>query len=114
MGRNKEAADAFRKAIEQNGGRDPLANLKLGTALAIEKDYASAEQALRAAIEQRSGDFPEAQKQLALMFEKSDKPADAVREYRVYLEKHPDAFDRQMIEQKIKSLERRAGRQSNQ
>lgn len=114
MGRNKEAADAFRKAIEQNGGRDPLANMKLGTALAIEKDYVGAEQSLRAAIDQRNGDFPEAQKQLALMFEKAERPADAVREYKVYLEKHQDAFDRQMIEQKIKNLERRSGRQSNQ
>jgi serine/threonine protein kinase/tetratricopeptide (TPR) repeat protein len=113
LGRNKEAADALRKAIEQNGGRDPLANLKLGTALAIENDFAGAEQAIRAAIEQKGGDFPEAQKQLALMYEKSDRPKDAAREYRVYLEKHPDAFDRRMVEQKIKGLEQRGSRQTN-
>jgi tetratricopeptide (TPR) repeat protein len=113
LGSNKEAADAFRKAIEQNNGRDPLANLKLGTALAIENDYAGAEQAIRAAIEQRDGNFPEAQKQLALVYERSGRPQDAAREYRTYLEKNPDAFDRRMVEQKIKSLERQAVRQTN-
>jgi eukaryotic-like serine/threonine-protein kinase len=108
MGRNNEASDAFRKAIAQNGGRDALANFKLGTARAIERDFGAAEEALRAAIEQRNGNFPEAHKQLARVYEEVNRPADAAREYQAYLEQRPDAFDRKVIEQKIKTLERRA------
>ncbi len=111
-GLNREASDAFRRAIDQSGGSDWLSFFKLGTALAIEKDFAGAEQAFRSALEQRQGNFPEAHKLLAKVYEESDRPMDAAREYQAYLEQRPDAFDRQMIEQKIKALERKA--QQNQ
>ena len=109
MGRNKEAADAFRTAISQSGGNDWLAYHKLGTSLAIEGDFPGAEAALRAAIDQRNGNFPEGHKQLAQVYEDAKRPADAVSEYRIYLEQRPDAFDRKIIEGKIKTLERRGG-----
>ena len=106
--RDAEAADALRRAIEQNQGRDPDAQFALGTALARQKDYVNAEAAFRAAISQRDGDYAEAHYNLGLLYENSERPGDAIKEYETYLRQRPSAFNRRIVEQSLKDLRRKA------
>lgn len=109
--RNREAEDALRKAITQNGGRDPEAHLALGAVLASEKDYQNAETEFRTAIEQRDGNFADAHFSLGRLYERTERPADAIKEYEAYLQQSPSAYNRREIEQKLKTLKRQAPNQ---
>ncbi|MBA3440408.1 MAG: protein kinase [Pyrinomonadaceae bacterium] len=106
-----EATDALRKAIEQNGGRDAEAYLALGTALARQKNYEEAEPAFRSAIEQQDGNFPDAHYNLGLLYESTGQFADAVREYELYLQQRPAAFNRRVVEKVLRDLRRRVARE---
>ncbi len=108
--RNYEAADALRKAIEQNDKPDADAQYALGTALAFQQDYTNAESALRQAIDARNGDFPEAHYNLGLLYDKATRPADAIKEYETYLQQRPDASNRRLVENSMKDLRRRAAK----
>ncbi|HEV7843633.1 MAG TPA: tetratricopeptide repeat protein, partial [Pyrinomonadaceae bacterium] len=98
--------DALRKAVAQNGGRDPEAHLALGAVLASEKDYQNAETEFRTAIEQRNGNFADAHFSLGYLYERTNRPADAIKEYEAYLEQSPSAYNRREIEQRLKTLKR--------
>ncbi|MBA2502401.1 MAG: protein kinase [Pyrinomonadaceae bacterium] len=106
--RYSESADALRRAIEQNGGRDPDAHFALGVALIKERKVDEAERAFRAAVDQRAGNFAEAHYNLGLLYEENDRPADALREYEIYLQQQPDAFNRRLVEDNLRRLRRRA------
>lgn len=108
-----EATDALRKAIEQNGGRDAEAYLALGTALARQKNYEEAEPAFRSAVEQQDGNFPDAHYNLGLLYESTGQFANAVREYELYLEQRPAAFNRRVVEKVLKDLRRRVAREGD-
>ncbi len=107
--RDVEAAEAFRSAIEQNNGRDADAEQALGVALARQKDYTGAETAFRQAIEQHGGNFPDAQYNLALVYENTNRPADAIKEYETYLQQNPNSSKRQEVEHSLKKLRSQAG-----
>lgn len=107
--RDAEAAEALHKAIEQNNGRDADAQQALGVALARQKDFQGAETALRTAIEQHVGDFPDAHYNLGLLYENTQRPSDAIREYETYLAQNPKASNRQQVENSLKDLRKRAG-----
>ncbi len=87
--RAPEAAEAFRKAIEQNKGRDPEAHYRLGFALVQQKDYAGAEAAFREALNQRGGDFAFAHYNLGLLYQQTGRIDEAVKEFEAYLEQAP-------------------------
>ncbi|HEY0544935.1 MAG TPA: serine/threonine-protein kinase [Pyrinomonadaceae bacterium] len=107
--RDGEAADAFRKSLDQNNNRDADAELALGAALARQKDFQGAETAFRAAIEQRAGNFPEAHYNLGYLYENTNRPADAVKEYETYLQQNPGASRRQDVENSLKKLRSQTG-----
>ena len=113
-GRTQEAADALRKAIEQNGGRDPEAQLKLGVALGKLENYEAAEAAFREAINGRGGDFAYAHYNLGLLYEKWNRHADAVREYETFLQQAPRDENRRRVENTLRDLRRRVAREGNQ
>ena len=108
--RYAESADALQKAIEQNGGRDPDAYAALGVALINQKKVDEAEQAFRTAIDQRDGNFADAHYNLGLLYETNNRPEDAVHEYETYLLQQHNAFNRRMLEDKLKTLRRRNAR----
>jgi len=108
--RYREATDALRKAIEQNNKPDADAQYALGTALAFQQDYTNAESALRGAIDARGGNFPEAHYNLGLLYDKATRPADAIKEYEIYLQQRPDASNRRLVENSLKDLRRRAAK----
>ncbi len=108
--RYSEAIDALRKAIEQNDKPDADAQFALGTALAFQQDYTNAEPAFRQAIDARAGNFPEAHYNLGLLYDKANRPADAVKEYEIYLQQRPDASNRQLVENSLRDLRRRASK----
>ncbi|HEU4594402.1 MAG TPA: serine/threonine-protein kinase [Pyrinomonadaceae bacterium] len=112
-GRAGEAVAPLRKAIEQNGGRDPEAHFKLGAALAQQKDYANAEAALRTAIDQRGGDFAYAHYNLALLYEETGRTTDAIREFETFLQQAPRDENRRRVENSLRDLRRRAGREAS-
>jgi serine/threonine-protein kinase len=105
--RYREASDALRKAIEQNGKPDPDAQFALGTALAFQQDYTNAETAFRQAIDGRNGNFPEAHYNLGLLYDKANRPADAIKEYETYLQQRPNASNRRLVENSLRDLRRR-------
>jgi serine/threonine-protein kinase len=108
-----ESADAFRKAIEQNGGRDPEAFYRLGVALVQQKDYAGAESAFREAVNQRGGDFAFAHYNLGLLYERTDRIEDAIREFETYIQQAPRDENRYRAENTLRDLRRRAAREGN-
>lgn len=108
--RYSEAIDALRKAIEQNDKPDPDAQFALGTALAFQQDYTNAEPAFRIAIDARAGNFPEAHYNLGLLYDKANRPADAVKEYEIYLQQRPDASNRRLVENSLRDLRSRASK----
>lgn len=107
--RDGEAATAFNKAIEQNNHQDADANQALGVALARQKDLEGAEAAFKRAIDQRSGNFPDAHYNLGLLYEKTGRFADAIKEYETFLQQNPKAFNRPQVERSLQDLRRRAG-----
>jgi serine/threonine protein kinase/tetratricopeptide (TPR) repeat protein len=113
-GRAGEAVEPLRKAIEQNGGRDPEAHFKLGVALAQQKDYQNAEAALREAIGQRGGDFAYAHYNLALLYEQTGRTAEAIGEFETFLRQAPRDENRRRVENSLRDLRRRAGREQQQ
>ncbi|HVF55065.1 MAG TPA: serine/threonine-protein kinase [Pyrinomonadaceae bacterium] len=113
-GRTQDAADALRKAVEQNGGRDPEAQLKLGVALGKLKDYAGAEAAFREAINGRGGDFSYAHYNLGLLYQETNRTADAIREFETFLQQAPRDENRRRVENTLKVLRQRARREANQ
>ncbi|MBC7911006.1 MAG: protein kinase, partial [Pyrinomonadaceae bacterium] len=106
--RDQESAEALRKAIEQNNGKDADAQQALGVALARQKDYQGAEAAFRTAIEQGGGNSPELHYNFGLLYETTNRPAEAVREYETYLKQNPNAMNRSQVEKSIIQLRRRA------
>lgn len=114
MNRDAEAIDAFKKAIEQYGGRDAESNNALGAAYARQKQFEEAEVAFRRATEERADGFPDAHYNLGLLYENRNRISDAVREYETYLQLKPDAYNRQLVERDLRSLRRRAERETNQ
>ncbi len=108
LNRDQESAEALRKAIEQNNGKDADAQQALGVALARQKDYQGAETAFRAAIEQGGGNSPELHYNFGLLYEKTNRPAEAVREYETYLKQNPNAQNRPQVEKSLIQLRRRA------
>jgi serine/threonine protein kinase/tetratricopeptide (TPR) repeat protein len=106
--RDQEATEAFNKAIEQNNHQDADANGALGVALARQKDSAGAEAAFKRAIEQRGGNYPEAHYNLGLLYEKTGRLAEAIKEYETFLQQNPKAFNRSLVERSLQDLRRRA------
>jgi eukaryotic-like serine/threonine-protein kinase len=115
--RTQEAAEAFRKSIEQNNGRDPEAFYRLGSALALQKDYAGAESAFREAVNQRGGDFAYAHYNLGLLYQQTDRPADAINEFETFLQQaprddtHESHDNRNRAENTLRDLRRRVERE---
>lgn len=113
------AADAFRKAIEQNNGRDPESQYRLGVALAQQKDYAGAETAFREAVNGRGGDFSYAHYNLGLLYQQTERPAEAVKEFETYLQQAPRDDSRESrdnrvrVENTLRDLRRQIKRQGN-
>ncbi len=112
-GHQQDAIEALRKAVEQNGGRDPEALLKLGVAYAQQKDNASAESALREAINQRGGDFAYAHYNLGLLYQTTERFKEAVTEFETFLQQAPRDENRRRVENTLRDLRRRAGREDN-
>jgi serine/threonine-protein kinase len=115
--RVQEAAEAFRKSIEQNNGRDPEAFYRLGSALALQKDYAGAESAFREAVNQRGGDFAYAHYNLGLLYQQTERPAEAVKEFETFLQQAPrddtreGRDNRTRAENTLRDLRRRVERE---
>ncbi len=112
--RDPEAAAALRQAIEQNDGRDADSQHALGVALARQKDYAGAETALRAAIDERGGDFADAHYNLGLLYQQTQRPVEAVREFETYLRQQPDGQNRRLVENSLRDLRRAVEQNSPQ
>ena len=108
LSRDQESAEALRKAIEQNNGKDADAQQALGVALARQKDYQGAETAFRAAIDQGGGNSPELHYNFGLLYETTNRPAEAIKEYEAYLKQNPNAPNRPQVEKSIIQLRRRA------
>jgi serine/threonine protein kinase/Flp pilus assembly protein TadD len=106
--RDQESAAALRKAIEQNNGKDAEAHLGLGVALARQKDHQGAEAAFRQAIDTRGGNYAEAYYNLGYLYETTNRPAEAIREYETYLKQNPNAQNKPQVEKSIIQLRRRA------
>ena len=111
MNRHAEAEAALRTAIEQYGGRDADAHHALGVALAQQQDHAGAEASFLAAIAERGGDFADAHYNLGLMYEKTERLDDAIKEYETYLKQQPRGANRRLVENSLRALRRRAARQ---
>ncbi|MDQ3918325.1 MAG: tetratricopeptide repeat protein, partial [Acidobacteriota bacterium] len=111
QGRFAEAADSFRQTIEQNQGRDPEAFYRLGVALAQQKDYEGAESALRQAVDQRGGDFAYAHYNLGLLYQQTNRPDEAVKEFETFLQQSPRDENRYKVENTLRDLRRRAARE---
>ncbi len=47
-----------------------------------------------------------------LLYEENDRPADALREYEIYLQQQPDAFNRRTVEDSLRRLRRRTAADS--
>lgn len=118
-GRAQDAADAFRKSIEQNNGRDPDAYYRLGSALIMQKDFDGAEAAFREAVNQRGGDFAYAHYNLGLLYQQTERPADAMKEFETFLQQTPrddsrESRDNRMrVENTLRDLRRRVRRGEN-
>ncbi len=112
--RRPEAVSALRKAIEQTGGRDPDAHHVLGVALAEQKDYANAEVAMKEAISLRGGDFAYAHYNLGHLYETTDRPAEAIHEYEIFLRQAPRDGNRKLVENTLRNLRRRAAREGTE
>ncbi|MBV9210636.1 MAG: tetratricopeptide repeat protein, partial [Acidobacteria bacterium] len=107
--RDQEAAEALRKSLEQSNGRDADAQHLLGVALARQKDTQGAEAAFRAAIDQRGGNFPDAHYNLGYLYELTNRPVDAIKEYETYLQQNPNAANRQIVESSLRKLRSQSG-----
>jgi tetratricopeptide (TPR) repeat protein len=111
-GRWPQAADALRKSIEQDGGRDPDAQLRLGYVLVKQEDYAGAEKVFRDALERRGGNLPYAHYNLGLLYEQTNRLQEAVTEFETFLQQAPRDENRYRVENTLRDLRRRAGRES--
>ncbi|MDT5156038.1 MAG: eukaryotic-like serine/threonine-protein kinase [Acidobacteriota bacterium] len=81
-GQDVAAAEEFRKAVEQRGGKYPTAQYNLGFALQQQGERDKALAAYRAAIESRDGNYPDAFYQIGgILYEQGHWPesADAFR-----------------------------------
>jgi tetratricopeptide (TPR) repeat protein len=113
QGHFAEAADSFRQTIEQNQGRDPEAFYRLGVALAQQKDYEGAESALRQAVDQRGGDFAYAHYNLGLLYQQTNHPDEAIKEFETFLQQSPRDENRYKVENSLRDLRRRAAREGS-
>ncbi|MDQ3745288.1 MAG: tetratricopeptide repeat protein, partial [Acidobacteriota bacterium] len=113
QGHFAEAADSFRQTIEQNQGRDPEAFYRLGVALAQQKDYEGAESALRQAVDQRGGDFAYAHYNLGLLYQQTNHPDEAIKEFETFLQQSPHDENRYKVENSLRDLRRRAAREGS-
>ena len=59
-GQFPQAAEEFRKAVEQRGGNYPVAQYNLGFALQQQGEYEKSVEAFREAVEQHGGQYPDA------------------------------------------------------
>ncbi|HYH87300.1 MAG TPA: serine/threonine-protein kinase [Pyrinomonadaceae bacterium] len=110
----KDAADAFGKAIEQNKGRDPDSLHSLGVALVRQKNYTGAEAAFREAVNQRGGDFAYAHYNLGLLYQQTERPAEAIKEFETYLQQAPrneSRDNRARVENTLRDLRRQIKRE---
>lgn len=105
----KEAAEAFGIAAALNP-QSETTQIKYGMALRINGDQAKAEAALKKAISM-AGDRvdPEAHWQLALLYEKQKRYADAARHLEEFLNAEPNTPNRSQIESLVRSLRKKAG-----
>jgi tetratricopeptide (TPR) repeat protein len=94
-GQPSAAADALRKAIEQNGGAYPVAQYNLGFALQRMGDGAGAAAAYLDAIEAKGGKYPDAFYQLGVVYSEEGRWPDAADALRKSIEqdggRDPDA-----------------------
>lgn len=104
----KEAAEAFGIAAALNPHSETT-QIKYGMALRTSGDLAAAEAALKKAVSM-SGDRvdPEAHWQLALLYEKQKRYADAARQLEEFLKAEAHTPNRSQIESLIRSFKKKA------
>ena len=76
-----------------------------------QNDYAGAEAAFREAIEQRGGDFAFAHYNLGLLYQKTGRTEDAIKEFETYLQQAPGDENRYRAENTLRDLRRQAARE---
>jgi serine/threonine protein kinase/Tfp pilus assembly protein PilF len=108
--RDAEAMDALRRAIQQNN-RDPEAHYYLGISLLRQRYFDEAEAAFRSTIEQHGRRTADAHLMLGGLYEETNRPADAIREYEAYLQQ-PNAQNRRDVEVRLRGLRSQSGQRS--
>ncbi|HEX8502594.1 MAG TPA: serine/threonine-protein kinase, partial [Pyrinomonadaceae bacterium] len=88
-GQFRAAADEFRTAVEQRGGRYPTAQYNLGFVLQQQRDNDDALAAYRAAIESNGGVYPDAHYQMgSILLETPARAGEAAEAFRKAIEQN--------------------------
>ncbi|MFL6336077.1 MAG: protein kinase domain-containing protein [Pyrinomonadaceae bacterium] len=84
-----DAAEEFRTAVKQRGGKYPTANYNLGFVLQQQRESEKALEAYRAAIDANGGDYPDAYYQIgSILIETPARAAEAAEAFRKAIEQN--------------------------